>query len=253
MQTRIISVVNQKGGVGKTTTVATLGSLLASSGKKVLMVDLDAQCNLTDSFLEQSPEKSLYNSFIGEKGDFTVQVRDNLYLLPSSLDMSAMDLMISGRMEREKILARILWELNQRNAYDIILLDCPPSLGILIVNAIVASTDIYVTTTAEYLPLKGLVMLSGICDTVAQGLNPGIGITGIIVTRYNSTKKLNVSVDAKLRETYGDLVFDTRIRENVKLAECPMSLKDITTYAPESNGAKDYMALCEEIKNRLTL
>lgn len=249
--TRIIAIANQKGGVGKTTTVATLGSLLARQGKKVLMVDLDAQCNLTDSVMNAEPEKSVYDSFIGEKGDFTVQVRENLYLLPSSLDMSAMDLMIAGRLEREKILARILWELNGRNAYDIILLDCSPSLGIVTVNAIVASTDIYITTTAEFLPIKGLVKFSEICDTLAQGLNPGIRISGIIVTRYNTTKKLHVSVDAKLRETYGELVFKTRIRENIKLAECPMTFKDIITYAPESNGAKDYAALCEEIMDRI--
>ena len=251
--TRIIAIANQKGGVGKTTTVATLGSLLARQGRKVLLVDLDAQCNLTDSILDCESDKSVYDAFLGDMKDYTVKVRENLYLLPSSLDMSAMDLMIAGRLEREKILAKILLNLNRQNDYDVILLDCSPSLGIVTVNAIVASTDIYIATTAEFLPIKGLVKFSEICDTLAQGLNPGIRISGIIVTRYNTTKKLHVSVDEKLRETYGDLVFKTRIRENIKLAECPMTFKDIVTYAPESNGARDYAALCEEITARLKL
>lgn len=249
--TRIIAIANQKGGVGKTTTVATLGSLFSRQGKKVLMVDLDAQCNLTESYIDYQPEKTIYESFMGEKGDFTVKVADNLYLLPSSLDLSAMDLMISGRLEREKILSHILKGLNEANGYDIILLDCSPSLGIVTVNAIVASTDIYVTSTAEFLPLKGLVKLTEIVNTVAQGLNPGIRISGIIITRFNSTKKLHLSVEEKLREAFGDIVFKTRIRENIKLAECPMAFKDIITYAPESNGAKDYASLCEEILNRI--
>lgn len=251
-QPRIIAIANQKGGVAKTTTVATLGSLLAKQGKKILMVDLDAQCNLSDSFLSELPEKSVYDSFMGEKGDYTVEVRENLFLLPSSLDVSAMDLMLAGRLEREKILTRILQVLQEKNQYDIILLDCSPSLGIVTVNAIVASTDIYVATTAEYLPLRGLVKLSEICETVAQGLNPGIGINGIIVTRFNTTKKLHVSVDERLREIYGEKVFKTKIRENIKLAECPMTRMDIVTYAPESNGAKDYQELCSEILERLS-
>jgi len=252
IQPRIIAIANQKGGVAKTTTVATLGSLLAKQGKKILMVDLDAQCNLSDSFLSELPEKSVYDSFMGEKGDYTVEVRENLFLLPSSLDLSAMDLMLAGRLEREKILTRILQGLQEKNQYDIILLDCSPSLGIVTVNAIVASTDIYVATTAEYLPLRGLVKLSEICETVAQGLNPGIGINGIIVTRFNTTKKLHVSVDERLREIYGEKVFKTKIRENIKLAECPMTRMDIVTYAPESNGAKDYQELCSEILERLS-
>ena len=138
MQTRIISIANHKGGVGKTTTVATLGSLLAKRGYKVLMVDLDAQCNLTESFLKEEPSHSIYDSFLGNIDDTSVQVRENLFILPSSLDMSAMDLMLSGRMEREKILKNILNNLIDRHEFDVVLLDCPPSLGIITVNAFVA-------------------------------------------------------------------------------------------------------------------
>lgn len=246
-KTRIIAVANHKGGVGKTTTVATVGSLLSRRGFKVLLVDLDAQCNLTDSFLPEPPEKAVFDSFQGKKGNFSVQVGRNLFLLPSSLDMSALDIILATAMERERFLQKILRRVNEQEHFDFILLDCPPSLGLVTVNAIVAATDIYVPTTAEYMPLKGLVMLSDICDSIAQNLNPGIGITGIIITRYNSSKKLSSVVDSKIREQYGDIVFQTRIRENVKLAECPITRKDIHEYAPESNGAKDYDKLTEEI------
>lgn len=251
MHARVISIANHKGGVAKSTTVGTIGPLLAKSGYKVLMVDLDAQCNLTDAFLKEESQKTIYDSFQGSQVDCTVNIRENLDILPSSLDMSAMDLMLSGRLEREKILKRILDRLIEKHHYDVMLLDCPPSLGIITVNAFVASTDIYVATTPEYLPIKGLVRLQEIIELVAQGLNPGICVNGIIVTRFNSTKKLHVTVDTKLRDTYGNKVFQTRIRENIKLAECPMAYMDITEYAPESNGAKDYQKLAREIMDRL--
>ena len=249
--TRIIAFANHKGGVGKTTTVATLGALLSRRGLNVLMVDLDAQCNLTDFFLEAGERKSVYDSMVGKKGDFTVSLRTDLSLLPSSLDMSALDLMLAGRMERERCLQRILKRLDEQNHYDAILIDCPPSLGMATVNALVAATDLYVPTTAEYMPLKGLVMLQDICENIAQGLNPGIGISGIIITRFISTKKLSRAVEKKLRDEYSDIVFDTIIRENVKLAECPVTRKDIIEYAPESNGATDYLGLAVEVLTRL--
>lgn len=133
------------------------------------------------------------------------------------------------------------------------LLDCPPSLGLITVNALVAATDVYVPIAPEIYPLKGLVKLEEICSMVSARLNPGIGITGIVVTMYNPTKNLFVQVDAKLRELYGNKVFTTRIRENVKLAECPMHRKDIISYAPESNGAEDYKRLAKEILTRLSI
>lgn len=253
MLTRIISIANHKGGVAKSTTVATIGPLLAKRGHRVLMVDLDAQCNLTDAFLKEECKKTIYDSFLGNTEDCTRKIRENLDILPSSLDMSAMDLMLSGKLERERILKGILERLIAVHHYDVILLDCPPSLGIITVNAFVASTDVFVATTPEYLPVKGLVRLEEILQLVSQGLNPGITINGIVVTRYNSTKKLHVTVDRKIRDTYGPVVFNTRIRENIKLAECPMAQMDITEYAPESNGAKDYFELCEEITFRLNL
>lgn len=141
--------------------------------------------------------------------------------------------------------------MNISERYDRILLNCPPSLGLVTVNALVAADEAYVPIAPEVFPLKGLVKLEEIFSMVSARLNPGIGITGVIVTMFNSTKNLFVTVDEELRGIYGDKVFRTRIRENVKLAECPMHRTEITSYAPESNEATDYVNLAKEILARL--
>lgn len=253
MKTHVIAIANHKGGVGKTTTTATLAGIFAGVGIKVLMIDLDAQCNLTDTFISEVNGYTAYDLFRDRKVYGPAHVRENLDLIPASLDMSALDLMIGSQFEKERILSDVLDKMDIQGKYDIVLLDCPPSLGLITVNALVAATDVYVPIAPEVYPLKGLVKLEEICSMVSARLNPGIGITGIVVTMYNSTKNLFVQVDAKLRQIYGDKVFSTRIRENVKLAECPMHRKDIMTYAPASNGAEDYRRLAGEILNRLSI
>lgn len=252
MKTHIIAFANHKGGVGKTTTTATLGSILSRVGVRCLLVDLDAQCNLTDTFLSDVPELTIYEMFKDRKAYQPVKVAENLDLIPANLDMSALDMMLSSCYEKERILADVISQLGIEDNYDLVLLDCPPSLGIVTVNALVAATDIYVPIAPEFYPIKGLIKLEEICTMVSQRLNPGIGINGVIVTKYNPSKKLFVEVDKKLRDTYGDRVFNTRIRENVKLAEAPMQKKDIVTYAPGSNGAVDYTNLAKEILTRLS-
>lgn len=252
MDTRIIAFANHKGGVGKTTTTATLGSIFAGVGIKVLMVDLDAQCNLTDTFIGDVKGCTVYDMFRDRKAYPPVHVRENLDLMPANLDMSALDIMIGTQFEKERILSDILEMMDIQDKYDIVLLDCPPSLGLVTVNALVAATDVYVPIAPEIYPLKGLVKLEEICSLVSSRLNPGIGITGVIVTMFNPTKNLFLKVDAKLRDIYGKKVFCTKIRENVKLAECPMHRMDILSYSPESNGAKDYTCLAMEILSRIS-
>lgn len=251
MKTHIIAFANHKGGVGKTTTTATLGCILSRVGIRTLVIDLDAQCNLTDTLISEVPEVSIYEMFRDRQAYEPLKAAENLDIVPANLDMSALDMMLATQFEKERILSDILSEMDIENKYDIVLLDCPPSLGIVTVNALVAATEVYVPIAPEIYPIRGLVKLEEICNMVSSRLNPGIGITGIIVTMYNPTKKLFVEVDRKLRDTYGDRVFDTRIRENVKLAEAPMQRKDIVTYAPESNGAADYSNLAKEILTRL--
>ena len=250
-KTRIIAVANHKGGVGKTTTVATLGCIFARVGVRVLMVDLDAQCNLTDTFLKEAAGPTVYEVFRDRKSYEPTRIGEGLDILPASLDMSALDLIIGGQFEKERILSDVLQKMNIQERYDIVLLDCPPSLGLVTVNALVAADEVYVPIAPEVYPLKGLVKLEEICSMVSARLNPGVGISGVIVTMYNTTKNLFVTVDAKLREIYGEKVFRTRIRENVKLAECPMHHTEILSYAPESNGAADYVNLAKEILSRL--
>ena len=218
-KTRIIAVANHKGGVGKTTTVATLGSIFAKVGVRVLMVDLDAQCNLTDTFLSEVEGPTVYEVFKDRRDYLPTRIKDGLDILPASLDMSALDLIIGGQFEKERILSDVLEKMNISERYDLVLLDCPPSLGLVTVNALVAADEVYVPIAPEVYPLKGLVKLEEICSMVSARLNPGIGITGVIVTMFNPTKNLFVTVDEKLRGIYGDKVFRTKIRENVKLCQ----------------------------------
>lgn len=252
MKTRIIAVANHKGGVGKTTTVANVGSILAKAGMRVLMVDLDSQCNLTTSFDLLTEGEDIYTLFMERRGGTASNVRENLDIIPGSIDMANLDARVAVEYEREKILKDVLDGMNVRERYDLVLLDCPPSLGLVIVNAFVAADDIYVPIRPEFYPTIGLVRLEEICGHVKARLNPAVDIRGVIVTMINATKGLHKELETKIREKYGNLVFETAIRENVKLAESPVERKDIFDYAPKSNGAMDYIALSKEIVSRVS-
>lgn len=169
-KTKIIAVANHKGGVGKTTTVATLGSIFAKVGVRVLMVDLDAQCNLTDTFLSEVEGPTVYEVFKDRRDYRPTRIKDGLDILPASLDMSALDLIIGGQFEKERILSDVLEKMNISERYDLVLLDCPPSLGLVTVNALVAADEVYVPIAPEVYPLKGLVKLEEICSMVSARL-----------------------------------------------------------------------------------
>lgn len=246
MGTKIISVVNHKGGVGKTTTVASLGSALAELGKRVLLVDLDAQSNLTSSLYSGEPERTIYDAFSEGSGLPVLPLGKGrgLSLVPSSLDLAGTELEIASRIDREYILKDLLEPVEAD--YDYILLDCPPSLGLLTINALVASTEIIIPLTAEALPSRGLQKILDMVERAKKRLNPSLRLAGILITRYESSK-LSQLVEDALRQTYGDKVYRTRIRKNVRIAEAPLYGKDIFSYAPESNGAEDYRKLANEI------
>ena len=244
--TKIIAIANHKGGVGKTTTVASVGSILASRGKRVLLIDLDAQANLTTSFINGEPQQTIYNAMKGEQTNI-VKLSDNLSILPSSLDMAGIELEISARVQREFILKDIIEPVE--SSYDYILLDCPPSLGLVTINAMVAAHEVYIPLTPEALPTKGLTMLLEIISMVKKRLNPSLVHSGIIITRWERNK-LSQNVAEGLESRFGNKVFSTRIRKNVSLAEAPLMFQDITTYAPNSNGAEDYRSLTDEILER---
>ncbi len=243
----VIALANHKGGVAKTSTVSAVGDILASMGKRVLLVDLDPQSNLTESLSQKDYDRTVYDAF-RERRDLPVfSLKENLDLVPSTIDLAAAEMELAGALERESILADLLDPVAQ--GYDYVLLDCPPSLGLLTLNALTAATDLYVPLTAEALPSRGLQKLLDIVTLVKRRLNRSLQLTGIIITIWNGTN-LNKQVEAALRDRFGDVVFKTRIRKNVSIAEAPLAYQTIVDFAPRSNGAADYAALAAEIVSR---
>lgn len=247
--TKIIAVANHKGGVGKTTSVASIGAILAQQGKKTLLIDLDAQANLTRSFILEEQTETIYRSLIGGEPMPIVKINENLDIVCSSLEMGGVELELSARMSREFILKELI-EPVQDN-YDYILLDCPPSLGLVTLNALVAATDLYVPLLAEALPSIGLKMILDILQMTKKRLNPELELSGIFITRWKNSN-LSKMVEEQVRSSFGDVAFNTKIRDNVAVAEAPLFARDIITHAPNSNGAKDYLKLTAEIVERTT-
>lgn len=248
MKRKIIAIANHKGGVAKTTTTANLGAALNLAGFRVLVVDLDAQCNLTASLCNEliDDEATVYGALKTLSALPVRQIKEGFDLCPASLNLSGIDQELADDLERN---FRLTDCLSKTKEYDYILLDCPPSLGLLTVNALIAANEVYITLTAEGLPTMGLSKLSDMITKIQNRLNPALNLSGIIITRYNG-RKLNKTVEDSLRAKFGDIVFGTKIRENIALAEAPLSVSDIFVYAPESNGAKDYSSLAEEVISR---
>lgn len=243
-----IAIGNQKGGVGKTTSTACIGAALALRGKRVLLVDLDAQQNLTFTLTQnEDPETSIYDTLVKDQPLPIVPIRENLDLVPASLDLARAEIDMATMMAREGILKSCLDE--QKEKYDYILMDCSPSLGIVTTNALVAADKLYIPLTAEALPLKGLIMLDDIVREVKRRVNPMLELGGVFFTRFNN-RKLNREVISMVEKRYGEKVFQTKIRENISIAEMPLSGQTIFEYEPKSNGAADYQALVDEIISR---
>lgn len=248
---RIIAVVNFKGGVSKTSTVASLGSILANKGYRVLVVDLDAQANLTTSLSHDEEQQTIYEALTGRIKNIPItHINEHLDLLPSSLNLAMVDIELASAIAREHLLNELFEKENIKEKYDFIFLDCPPSLGLMTLNAITACTEVIIPLVAEVLPLKGMTTITDYVDMVRRKLNPNAHISGILITKWLNSK-LTKSMEDKLRNALGDLVFDTKIRHNVRLAEAPLENRNIVDYAPESNGAKDYTAFADEFLARI--
>lgn len=248
MKTKTITIANHKGGVGKTTSVASIGDALAVMGRKVLLIDLDAQQNLTFTLTQnEEPETSVYDSLVRDVPLSIVNVRKNLDLVPASLELARAEIDMATRIAREGILRTLLEDVSGK--YDYIIIDCPPSLGVVTTNALVASDRLYIPLTAEALPMKGLAMLDDVVREIRRRVNPSLELGGVFFTRFNN-RKLNKEVVNMIDHRYGDKVFRTKIRENITLAEMPLSGQSIFEYDPKSNGATDYMALAKEIVSR---
>lgn len=248
-ETRIIALVNQKGGVGKTTSTKNIGAGLTALGKKVLVIDLDPQANLTYSLgvSAHDTNNTIYEVLKGEiRVKDAIIVKDNgLHILPSSINLSGAEIELSGTAGRELLLKEALSDL--KGQYDYILLDCPPSLGLLTLNALTTAREIFIPLQAEFLALQGMSKLIETIEVIKKRLNPELKVTGIIGTLYDSRKRLNREVIDKIKGYFGDKLFKTMIRDNISLAEAPSFGQDIFTYREDSKGAEDYKNLCKEI------
>lgn len=243
---KIISVINHKGGVGKTTTTANVAGALLTLGKKVLVVDLDGQANLTMSLgLRFDLDNTIYNAMRSNQPLPVYKNNQGINIVPSCLDLSAVETELINEPGRELILRNLLEPLKKE--YDYIIIDCPPSLSLLSINALTASDSIIIPVQAQYLAMKGMDKLLNIIQKVKQRLNPILSIGGIVITMYDGRTNLNKGVSELVKDAFNGKVYNTFIRMNITLAEAQANGTDIYNYDPKCNGAVDYMNLTQEI------
>lgn len=246
---KTIAILNHKGGTGKTTSAINIGAGLAKKGKRVLLVDIDPQANLTEGLGIRDAETSIYDSIRDSKKLPVIQINESLDLVPSSIDLLGAELEIVSKIGREKIITKLLKPL--KSEYDYIILDCPPALGLLTINAIVASDTVLLPLEAEYFAYKGIDRLMGVIEQVQEHLNEKLTIGGVFVTKCNSQRTLTQTIVDSITDFFGDKVFETKIRINVSLSEAQLQGQSVFEYAPESNGAKDYELLVDEIIRKI--
>lgn len=247
---RIISLVNQKGGVGKTTSAVNIAAMLGKKGKKTLLIDLDPQANATSGIglYENNFTHSVYQAML-ENIDPSLAVYptaiSNLSIMPSTKDLAGAEIELVSEFNRERFLTNMINKIKQE--FDIIIIDCPPSLGLLTINALTASTEVIIPVQCEYYALEGLARLMQTIDTVKKALNPSLIVKGILMTMYDSRLGLSRQVEEEARQHLGELVFETVIPRNVKLSEAPSFGEPIISYDKKSKGAKAYKNLIKEI------
>ncbi|HKK77424.1 MAG TPA: ParA family protein [Saprospiraceae bacterium] len=241
----VISLLNHKGGVGKTTSAINIGAGLAKLGKRVLLIDLDPQANLTLAMGIPRQPYTIYEALRGESELIPYNAQPNLDVVTSHLDLSGAEMELINEAGREYILRELLDPLIPK--YDFILIDCPPSLGLLTLNALTTSDQVYIPLQTQFLAMQGLAKIKQVIQKVRLRLNKTIKIGGVIATMYDGRKVLNREVVETIHKYFGDMVFDTMIRDNVALAEAPAHRKDIFSYNDKSPGAQDYLALAKEI------
>ena len=249
MQTKIVSIVNQKGGTGKTTTTINLGSALSKMGKKVLLVDLDPQGNLSYSLGVTEPEFSMVDVFEGEKRlkDIIIKLENGVCIAAGHNDMADIDISLVNQNDRESLLKNYLNDM--RGSYDYILIDAPPSLSLLTINALNASDEVLIPLQLEVLTLQGLSQIISTIRKIKLNFNPELTIKGIVFVMYDKRRKLSDEVYTYIRNNVEERIFKTLIRSNVKIAEAPSFGKSVIDYDPASHGATDYMDFAKEFAN----
>ena len=263
---RRIAVINQKGGVGKTTTTVNLAAALAAAGRRVCVLDLDPQAHAS-THLGVEPDgasPSVYDVLVANKplAEVRREVEDRLWLAPSAIDLAAAEVELAGVVGREVILREALAADPER--FDYLLMDCGPSLGVLTLNALAAADEVFIPLQPHFFALHGLSKLLETTALVSRRINPGLKVTGVIICLYDASTKLAQEVVSDLKAFLdrsraanvpwgGAVVFDTRVRRNVKLAECPSFGKSIFRYAPNCPGAVDYAALANEVAGQVVM
>ena len=250
---RIIAVANQKGGVGKTTTSINLAACLAEKGKKVLAVDMDPQGNLTSGLGvdKDSVEKSIYELIIGEvdiKEVINKEVLENLDIIPTSIDLSAAEIELIGVDDKEYILRNAIDQV--KDQYDFVIIDCPPSLSMLTINAMTTADSVIVPIQCEYYALEGLSQLIHTVELVKDRLNSKLEIEGVVFTMYDARTNLSLQVVENVKDNLQQNIYKTIIPRNIRLAEAPSYGLPINKYDPKSTGAESYMRLADEVIER---
>ena len=248
-ESQVVVLANQKGGVAKTTTTLNLGVAFAEQGFKVLLVDLDPQGNLTMSqgLNPDSIERSMFDVLVHRMAIEQVIESREVDIAVSSIDLAGADMALSSQIGRERALDKALAPIRDR--YDYILIDTPPSLGLLTINAFVAATGVIVPVQTEYLSLRGLVQLENTLAMVRENLNPRVEIIGIVPTMFDKRQTHSREADEILRESFGDLVYNTRIRKTVRFAEAPVKGQSVLAYDSNGEAARMYRDLAKEVLN----
>lgn len=243
--------MNQKGGVGKTTTTINLAAYLARNGKSVLVCDIDPQGNSTSGLGldKQTLTATLYDVLLSQVDvrKSIIKVKSKIHILPSNSDLAGAEIQLVNTDKREFQLQRVLAGLD----YDFILIDCPPSLGLLTVNALTAANDVLIPVQAEYYALEGLSQLLSVIQHVRNTLNPHINILGVVITMFDSRNSLSEQVKKELKNHFGDKLFKTVIPRNVRLAEAPSFGKTIAEHDKWSKGARAYKSLAKEMEEKI--